>query len=234
MIKNAKLLFLLCILIVISGCSSRVNIKLDKKNHVKETINISESSNQDYLLEESVNGAIKYYDLDTNKYKVEKFFNSDTYGINITNESDNICYELKDSYFSSFFDNVNCEEKKSNYIINASSKYTYCKSKENGCSQLDDISITFDLPESAIDSNADEISGNKYTWNFDRETKEKSIYLNIKKYNTILKNVDNVKEAVVKEKNYVLGIMIVFGIFLLGAIFVYLFYKKYVKKEEEY
>ena len=229
-----KLIISLLFVSILCGCSADIDIKVDKNNKASETVRISENIEKlnNSNVEEYVNKEIEYENIDTSSYEKNIFNDGDSFGINLTKESDSICSVINKNDISKFFNEISCESKSDYYEINGVTTFTYCPADAMYCSRLKNINITIELPEKAIYSNASSVDEKKYTWNFDRDTKEGKISLRIKKYNTTA-NISGESDKK-NNMNNRLSILILVGIALVIVFVVISLYEKYKKNKLEY
>lgn len=232
--RNFKLIISILLVIILSGCSANINIKLDKNNKASENIKVSESNSM--LAGDSadnyVNEEIDYENIDVSSYEKNVFNDGDSFGIDLSKESDSICDIVNRNDISKYFKEISCESKSDYYEINGVTTLTYCPSDAMYCSRLKNINITIELPEKAIYSNASSVDEKKYTWNFDRDTKEGKISLRIKKYNTTTKVSGESDKK--NNMNNRLSILILVGIALVIVFIGISLYEKYKKNKIEY
>lgn len=229
--RNFKLIISILFVIILSGCSANVNISVDKNNKAHENIKISE--NKSMLVSGSadnyIDKEIDYENIDISSYEKNVFNDDDFFGINLTKESDSICNIINRNDISKYFKEISCDEKSNYYEINGVTTFTYCPSDAMYCSRLKNINITIELPEKAIYNNASSIDGKKYTWNFDRDTKEGNISLRLKKYNITTK-ANNEKTS----RDNKFSILIIVGLALVVIFIGISLYEKYKKNKLEY
>ena len=234
MIKKLKLIICLFIIFLLCGCSANVNIKVDKNNKVYNNIKISEDVDMLYSasVKEYVDEEINYENIDISSYDNEVFNDGDSFGIILNKESSNICDALTSSYYSNYFENLDCVVKSNYYEVSGKTKITYCSSDAMYCSKVKSVNITIELPEKALYNNANSVDGKKYTWNFNRDTKEGNINLKIKRYNT--KKNTNDEDYERNNKVNKLSIVIIISIVLVIVLIGFSLYDKYKKNKLDY
>lgn len=229
--KIHKVLIVVVIIFGFTGCTADVSLKFDKNNNIKQTIKISEDIK---LLDEFeipykkyIDEKIDYNKANSNKYKRDDFKDDTTFGTVYTKDGNDICKELKSSYFSSFFDTIKCTDDDGYYDIFAKTSYTYCPPDAGYCTDAEEVKLTIELPEKAIDNDADYIEDNKYTWVYDRQNKG-TLNLKFKKYKT--------KDKSIKNNKYNYSTLIKFaGASLLGVLIVAsVLFVKYKKNKIRY
>lgn len=230
MFKYKRILVLIVFMIILSGCEANVTLNIDKNNNVNQTIKISQDNSilgnvgQNYS--EYINDALDYNSAKNIDYNRKDFHDDEKFGTIFTKKNTNICSELKSSYFSSFFYEMDCDETDSYYNVSAKTSYTYCPSDSSYCSDVEKVTITINLPEKAIFDDADMVEGNKYTWIYDRQ-EEGTLTLKFKKY-----KVNDILNSNNKDLASVLGVVII--IIFVISIAVFVLFKKYKKNRIEY
>lgn len=228
--KLHKILIIAFVIFGFTGCTADVSLKFDKNNNIKQTIKISEDVK---LLDEFeisykkyIDEKIDYAKANNNKYKRNDFKDDTTFGTVYTKESNDICEELKTSYFSNFFETMKCEAHDDYYDISAKTSYIYCPPDASYCSDAKEVKLSLELPEKAIDDDADYIEGNKYTWVYD-SSEIGSFNVKIKRYK------ENIVKKVSSDKTLSFISVIVIVILIVGLTVAVLF-KKYKKNRIEY
>jgi hypothetical protein len=205
--KIKKIILLLTIICFMSGCSATYNLEF-KNSRIYETTTIREDDmnniNSNSELKEDFETYSKYY------------ITSITADSNIGNEKDftkksselkyyknrhrltNSFYELKYKYT---FDISNYNEaylpkysleyfnflnNRDNYTISTGTNIRIFDEFE----YLDEITVHIKSNHVLIDTNADEVDGYNYYWYFDRDTKDKFVYLEVSKTEKIF-NYEN-------------------------------------------
>ena len=228
--KLLKILIVTFVIFGFTGCTADVSLKLDKNNNLKQTIKISEDiellDEYNISYKKYIDEKINYVRAGNNKYKRNDFKDDTTFGTVYTKESNDICEELKTSYFSNFFETMKCEAYDDYYDISAKTSYIYCPPDASYCSDAKEVKLSLELPEKAIDDDADYIEGNKYTWVYD-SSKIGSLNVKIKRYK------ENIIKKVSSDKTLSSISLIVIIILIVGLTVAVLF-KKYKKNRIEY
>ena len=228
--KLYRSLIVTLIIFGFTGCTADATLKFDKNNNVKQTIKISENVK---LLDEFkisykkyIDEKIDYAKANNNKYMRNDFRDDTTFGTVYTKESNDICKELKTSYFTNFFETIKCEAHDDYYDISAKTSYIYCPPDASYCSDAKEVKLSLELPEKAIDDDADYIEGNKYTWVYD-SSKIGSLNVKIKRYKeNIIKKVSSDKKLS--------SISLIAIVILIVGLTVAVLFKKYKKNRIEY
>ena len=177
-----RIVLILFLVIMISGCSVDYSLKINKDLSINEKITASE--NTDRMKSRTnldVNQSVRYL---YNIYKREDM-NDDSYSI-ISKDS-NTAVTVNNSYksikeYSDKFDNDIFKQKnnykdKKNVVIELD-QTDLIDSKSTNRYVYDKINITIEVPFEVKESNADSVKGNRYTWYVSKDTKElKKIYI---------------------------------------------------------
>lgn len=228
--KLLKILIVTFVIFGFTGCTADVSLKLDKNNNLKQTIKISEDiellDEYNISYKKYIDEKINYVRAGNNKYKRNDFRDDTTFGTVYTKESNDICKELKTSYFSNFFETMKCEAYDDYYDISAKTSYIYCPPDASYCSDAKEVKLSLELPEKAIDDDADYIEGNKYTWVYD-SSKIGSLNVKIKRYK------ENIIKKVSSDKT-LSSISLIAIVILVVGLTVAVLFKKYKKNKIEY
>lgn len=238
-----KIITLVLICFIISGCTTKSDISLNLDGTVREKVTILENNdffeNKYSTKKDVIESAIsKYKDiLNFKEYDYNITEGQEQSGVIVYKTYDNICEYFGNSYFNQYvYKYIKCIETDEYYEIkNATEFIPYCE----GCSdwpRLDDTTLEISLPISAIEHNADKENNNKYTWVFGKYASEnKEFYLRIDK-NQLLNEYENNKTKIENEKHIKNVIKyVVIGIVIIVIILVGLLLKsKYKKNKIEY
>lgn len=224
-----KILVILLICFLFTGCTANVNINVDKNNSVTEEVLLSQN-----IAELEGYGVSRYVDdeyeirLGSNNlpnYKVVILDDNENIMRKYSNSYNNICILFKESVFKDYFDDITCTESNDTYEVVASSKYL-----SSGENELQSLSLNITLPDKAVSSNANEVNENTYTWKFD-DGKESKLELKIKKYSN--KTIDKQKGDK-NSKDTKLSIAIIILLILVIAFICKILYDKYKSNKMEY
>lgn len=214
-----KVLFLMIILFILSGCKAKYEIDIKNDLSVYENISGLEDDKFYNLFDSSKSDVVKlviapYKDIINSDYAFKEFKDGNLFGAKVSKK-----YDSLDSYYDSFgfykvyFKDLEIKKEKNIVSISLTSK------KNNDLLSnryvIDSGEIIISLPFKVSKHNADKVSGNKYIWNFDLTDKTKSdIYIEFDSKNNIS----------MKKNNY-----IIFGGFILlilvASFIVYKYYK---------
>ena len=224
-----KILVILLICFLFTGCTANVNINVDKNNSVTEEVLLSQN-----IAELEGYGVSRYVDdeyeirLGSNNlpnYKVVILDDNENIMRKYSNSYNNICILFKESVFKDYFDDITCTESNDTYEVVASSKYL-----SSGENELQSLSLNITLPDKAVSSNANEVNENTYTWKFD-DGKESKLELKIKKYSN--KTIDKQKGDK-NSKDTKLSIAIIILLILVIAFICKILYDKYKSNKMDY
>lgn len=238
-----KKMFLLLILIVLSGCSVTANIQLNNDSTMDESINVafnnSLASNYDspeeyaksYL--DYYNSAIKY-----RNYEYD-FLNQDdniSY-VNFTKNNKSVCDSIKYSLFSQYlYETIECNEDDYYIIIKSRGNQLVSQPQNKKVFNVEKVILNIKLPISAEENNADYMEDYVYTWKYDEKTAvDKNIYLKINK-TTLEQNKLRIEEEKQQNKtnNTIIIIVGIVAFIILIVSISFVLYKKYKNNQIEY
>ncbi len=217
-----KKYLLIFTMLILTGCSTTVNINMDDNYDTSEEVIVS----FDNSLSESYDSVEEYADVYLDYYKNLIIARNYNYKVNIgkeksnvtfTNSKTDVCNYVNNNLFSVYlYEKLRCTEDELYYIIESEGENSLSLPQNKKKFDIENLSINVKLPVEAEYSNADIVNDNTYTWKFDKYTgKEKSIYLKISK--NVLKKNKNASE--VKEKLFsVFKILIIVGV-IAGIIY---------------
>lgn len=174
-----KILSLLTILLL-TGCSVNYDIKIDG-NKLEEEIKITESINNfnESISDQQVENSYSEFSSDKKeKYKTSKNKQDDfvTYTLN---QKYTISERMYIRAFSECFDTYKVSVEGKNYVIKTGQEF---KCLSYGYNKIDNVNVNISIAQPVIESNADSVSNNIYTWTFDNNSPEdKYIYIKFKK-----------------------------------------------------
>ena len=214
-----KKVFLMTIMMLLCvGCEAKYNITFNDDLSVKETINATEDKDFFDEYENSSMGRVVGFilepylnDLNKQGYNTDTIITSQNGGVSITNNYKNFDGYKRNTLLSSqFTDKIEYEQDGD--IVTISAKGAFSKDEQNQDKfPVEKGTISITLPFKVKEHNADKVSGNTYTWEFDAiDTEEEELKIVF----------DSSRKG---NENYILPIIIISGIVILviGAIMVY-------------
>lgn len=241
--KKIKVVLLLFLLVLLSGCTIESKVVMDEYGKVTEKVNFTESILNLGYTEEA---AKRTLDSTIDKYKVAFKARGYSYNVStdsstgtvvITNKYDNIMNYFEGTIFSQYvYKQMKWEDIGGYYEIkNVTEHIPYCED----CSDwpaLPSIKVSITLPIEATENDADEVDGYTYTWVYDETTPtSKTFHLKIDK--NLLKENEVKLEENRKTKNNLNVVLKIFCVFVVIIIFVMLIMyliKRYKKNKIEY
>ncbi len=241
--KKIKIILLIIITFIISGCSVDSFVEMNYDGSVTENVKVLDDNSNfevsSYDKKTQIEFALENYIgiLDFKNYTYDTLVGKKQSGAKITKKYDNICDYFEDTAFNQYvYKSIKCEESNDYYeIYNYTNYIPYCE----GCSdwpRLENVKFSIKLPIRAAESNADDVDGTTYLWKYDKNTfKDKEFYLKINK-----KDLEENKIKIEKElkiKRIIKQVVTIFSvlIFIFLLIFIILkFIKKYKDNKLEY
>lgn len=218
--KNGKLLFLLLILMICSGCSVEYNLNIDKDDKIKEIITLLAEDGNDI---EQIEKYQTYLPIDKDADDAG-VFEKKIDGVSYYDQKKSPSYDkLKFSYLHNF------DTFQRDYITNSSYQYVTITKDDNQLilstsrinkvferyDNLNSVTINITSRYKLVDTNADTHSKYKYTWVVDRTNyNNKYLYLSL--------DTSNRKKTVSEEVNdtgifvYLPLILIIVGVIVVG------------------
>ena len=220
-----KIIFVVLMLILLSGCKAKYSIKIDKDGSVEETLVATETPEYfDTYKHTSVGKVISYIIdpyidvLNEKKYSVTNNvkINSDS-GVTVKKKYSSFKDYIGNSViYSQFTDKISYEEKGDKVYISLKGKFS-SSAQNQSYVPVSDGSISITVPYKVIDSNADKVVDNTYIWNFD-DNKGQEREINISYTKSKIENLDFNYSAIIG-----VAIIIILGII---ALFIFRRYKK--------
>lgn len=226
-----KIILLLGIIILTTGCTVDYNLVIDNDNNFKEEILInteSEIESQE-LKEDPWPTKVYYSDLDSGEYP-EKLEGVDYYNEEVSLNND--YYQKKLSYtfeknnikdhniIKSCYEHFYFTKKNNEISLSTSPKFLCIENYPN----LNNVNIKITVEKSVVANNADSVNGNTYEWNINKDNYiTKGIILAYQEKEELEENAeeDNEEKPPLKSKTGLVSIVIgIFIIFIVGA-FVY-------------
>lgn len=212
--KGIKIIIILCITFIITGCSVDYHLLVNDKKQVIETVKFTRPNSEILQYNDSVN---LYLSNQINTYKNISMFKDyeftkqqgkDYSSIIITKQYDNF-QGLKDSViFNQLFEDAVIINNEEQMIVQTVGEYYYeklygdSKDKPDPTFYVGDINIKVKFYNNIIENNADIFNeiDNTLLWKITSEDKEKNIYFKIgnqKKYDIIFIDFFNRNKTVV-------------------------------------
>ena len=172
--KKIKILVVLLILFLVTGCSGTYNLNISKELKVTEEANITlEGEANNY---NKFNDLIKSKKIDESKYKLTIKDND----LNITykEEYNNIeDYLLNSILYKQLFDSISYNTNGKEISMEASNIFNTSTSKLNNSGYIRFMQINVTTPLEIVEENSDSSSENTYSWVINNKTKEKELVL---------------------------------------------------------
>lgn len=238
--KIIKIIFVFVLIIFITGCK-KVEYNIIQSNNgttteiISMTILNSSIKENGKNLKEVIEQKKQDFSLISNLYPYTLNEGEQESIITFKRNYDSMCdVFLKSKVINNIYEYIGCSSEDGYYKYYSYGDYIPLNfNQQYGA---DKLVVKITTPYKVLKNNADEVNGNTYTWIYDNNTPlDKSFYMEVSNNKTSVNGkIDNVKKQIKKNKNYILGLIFVFALFFVAALFIYLFYKKYVNKEKEY
>lgn len=216
--KKIKYFILVGLLFVLCGCSAEYNLNITENTKFNEHIVINASSQEDLLQLNNFNWDVPLDYQNTNEaYEASGYNKNEIY--NVVKNGNSVVFDgsfnkstiLNSKAIHDSVDYFNFTKYNGNYVITTSDNF-----KIFNRYNLEYLVINISLPNEVINSNADSVNGNVYTWKFSKDNK-KSIYLEYKP-------IDNKEIAGTEDEDsnlkYILIAIGFLAILLIGLIFI--------------
>lgn len=176
--NKIRIVFLILIILLITGCAGTYNLKIDEDLSVKEelSVTIADKEENHLMLERLLSNEVD---------------NKDDYSI--SNEGDNIKVDYKHEYssieeyllesdlYKQLFDNVSYNTDDKEFSLSTSNILNLTNSNLNNAYDIKSLQINVITPLKVIEENADLTSENTYSWTLNQKTREKYMYITINK-----------------------------------------------------
>lgn len=176
--KRIRIVFLILIILLITGCAGTYNLRIDEDLSVKEelSVTIADKEENHLMLERLLSNEVD---------------NKDDYSI--SNEGDNIKVDYKHEYssieeyllesdlYKQLFDNVSYNTDDKEFSLSTSNILNLTNSNLNNAYDIKSLQINVITPLKVIEENADLTSENTYSWTLNQKTREKYMYITINK-----------------------------------------------------
>lgn len=212
-----KKIVCLFLLFIVSGCSINYNLEIGEDLSISENVEASENTIKMQTKTNLVGEAAVYYlhDMFSPKDEEFNFTIGEAETIGYSNRSFLSLEEFSKEFKSDVFENIIIS--KNNNIVNIYSKQTN-KLGNHGSKSLiyDDISVNISVPFVVLENNADEINGNVYTWDINKNNlKEIKLSFNTKDKTSSV-DIDIGKNTV--SINYTYVVIFVIIVVLIGVV----------------
>lgn len=224
--KKIKKILFLCFIFILTGCSVEYNLTINEDGSVSEKVVAQEITNRMQSStrlkgKQAVNYLFDMFKRDDKNIKLSsKSDNKNTYAT-VTNSLDSLD-EYKNNFTSDVFNSVEIEKKDG--IVTLTFNQTQ-KLGGNTSRQLiyDDITVNITTPYIVKENNAENVSGNTYTWYIKKNEDLKTLILSYEEGS--MADSINLK---INDKTYNIpyGIIAVSGIILVLLIIILVVYIK--------
>ena len=172
--KKIKVVILLLIVLLVSGCSGVYNLEINKDLTVKEELNLvldNESSNYD-----KINDLLNRNKTDNSEYKLVN--EGDNLNLSYTRTYDSIeDYLLESPIYKQLFDNITYNTDRKEISLEASNILNLKSNSLNYSNNVRLIQINVTTPFKILEENSDLSSENTYSWTINNNTQEKDIFI---------------------------------------------------------
>lgn len=182
-----KKIFIIFVILILTGCTVNVDFKIDDQLNINETINIdfdnSLASNYFTPYDYAKDSVEYYYDkIYENNYSYsikQKDINS---SVIFTKKSENICDNVNSYFSKELYENINCTSNEEYIVIESEGVQKLSLPMKYKTFNVENLSISVTLPVKATKSNADIVNESTYIWKYNKNTSgDKSFYLKISK-----------------------------------------------------
>lgn len=220
--KQIKVLFLLIVMMVLTGCNVEYNLNISDDKIIESTnfyVEDDDLVDSDGLFS-SLDEMVDYYYLQDyyafvdvgsfNAFYDKNKINNDKLGLNLTHT---YSFEnFDDSYLMNYkYSNKNYKAGKDNLTIDISDFSAFYEKDigdELDVINFNDLTINIKTDLKVLDNNADSVNGNIYTWNVDKDnSSDKRVYIKLKK-------VD-------KKNNISISVLLIIGFVLVIVLIVF-------------
>lgn len=237
-----KSIFIIIMIFLVTGCTVDANVKLNYDYSVNEEIKIyydnklavNYDSPSDYA-----KNYISYYNsaIRLKKYNYEIIDGKEESLVKFNKKEKNICDSIKYSLFSNYlYSDISCEEENGFYTIKSVGNQMITLPQNQKKFNVEKVRVSVELPISADEHNADNVSGTTYTWLFDEDSRnDKSIVLKISK-NQLEKNKKDVERKQKNKEVYdkIKIVTVILLVFVIISTTCFILYKKYRSNKIEY
>lgn len=237
-----KYLILVICALILTGCSTTVNVNVDDYYDTTEETIITFNNSQAVNYKSVKDYVDKYLNFYKSAIELRKYtytFNEGETKSTVTfnKEKEDICTYVNNNMFSVYLYNVlKCTDNGEYYIIQSEGVNSLSLPSNKKKFNIEELTINVKLPIRADENNADFIDENMYTWKYDLNTQEnKSIYLKIsKKELSENKHKVETKDKLINGAKITVIILIILGILFGIAFIATKLYKKHEENKLEY
>lgn len=217
-----RVLIILFLILIVSGCRVNYDVKINKDLSVNERVIASEKTDRlksrtNLDINQSVSYLYKIYktkNMGEDEYSITSADNTTSV---VVNNSYNSIKEYSDNFKTDIFEESNIYEDNKHIIIDINQN-ALINSKASNRYVYDEIEVTFELPFEVINNNADKVNNNKYTWYIKADSDEyKRILLEFngeKIKNTALFNFGDKYFDIGYEYLVLVGAIVILGIII--------------------
>lgn len=213
-----KNILLLTLLIFLTGCTVNYNLKFNKDT-IEEKISINVENEQEKENTRYFENKDFYAIIDAKneaQYKKEKDKNN-----NYNFSYEYSLKEFKNSRFTSCYDAYTLTDDNGIISLNTSKKFKCLTYDYNN---IDKLTISITTEYKVVDNNADEVDGNTYRWNINKNNSDnKPIKFS---YNINKKRVITLKEFLEQNKLSLIIVGIALSLLILVTISIYIKHKR--------
>lgn len=218
------------VILLLSGCTSNLNINISNDGKVKESVNIYSPKsvitieNNDYG--SILNSYIDIYkeDLITNNYNYNYDISNNNLNFSASKNYNDICIYFDSSLFIKNGGSFDCTQEDNMYKINGKISALNCDEDCFESPLVDDVKITISSKLKVLSENASEKEGNTYTWNFSKGSNDIfSLTLQKNKKDIIRNKIDSITS---NKKVIALSILAIIGVLALAVLILMNKYKK--------
>ena len=176
--KKIRIVFLILIILLITGCAGTYNLKINEDLTVEEELSVTltnEASKYDEF-----DGLLKYKLKDNDDYELS--IEEDNLKLDYKHEYSSIEeYLLESDLYKQLFDNVSYNTDDKEFSLSTSNILNLTNSNLNNAYDIKSLQINVITPLKVIEENADLTSENTYSWTLNQKTREKYMYITINK-----------------------------------------------------
>ncbi len=181
--KKIKMVFLVLIILLVTGCAGTYNLTINEDLSVKENLSVNFSGEESSY--DKINDLLRRENVKEDEYTLT------TEGYNLkldyTHEYTDIeDYLLNSLLYKQLFDSISYDSDNKEVALSTGNIFNLSTSKLNNSYNIKNLQINVTTPLDVIEENADMINENTYSWILDNTTKEKYMYLTFSKGSNLL------------------------------------------------